>query len=123
MYIADNFLGATPLPSPASYNADQRRGAENSTVAAATKTEGTSPIRIVPPTSTTQAAAVSKSMVEAWDGPESGGKTEMARIVPAERTLKPYGVLMLPHAADGPDTSHSGGMIDEARVRPGQAVD
>ena len=48
------------------------------------------------PPSTLQIGAVSRSMISGATATEPGGSTRIPAVAQAERTLKPYGISMLP---------------------------
>lgn len=89
---------ATPVQNPAQppAEADGRASAD----AAAIKTDPTPDVPLPIPANGTQTALISKSAIPTKE--EDAPKTVTTETSAAERTLKPYGINMLPEKTDAP---------------------
>lgn len=116
MSVYENLRGATPLLPVLHYVADLRPVAD----AAATKSETLPPPTLAlnpfSPPSTAQAGAVTKSAILALRGIDREGNPG---ALPVDRTLKPYGVTMLP----GPPEDHAVNHTDTTPKSGGPALD
>ena len=115
---------AAPAPQPAPRAiADMRPAADAAATARITKPE--LPVAMPTPPATSQVAEVSRSML--GSGVDVDASTRIAPVQMLERTLKPYGISMLPKSAeeaakDARSTQAAHGSRAEA-TRAKEAVD
>jgi hypothetical protein len=104
MSVFENLRGATPLLPVLHYVADLRPVAD----AAATKSETvpspTMALNPFSPPSTAQAGAITKSAILALRGSDREGNPGAMLV---DRTLKPYGVTMLPGPPEDNAVNHT----------------
>jgi hypothetical protein len=110
---------ATPAPRPI---ADMRPTADAAATARITKPE--LPVAMPTPPATSQVAEVSRSMLGA--GVDADSSTKIAPVAMIERTLKPYGISMLPksaeQAADAARTQNAAKQVKDRAPRETEAA-
>jgi hypothetical protein len=74
------------------------------------------------PPATSQVAEVSRSMLRADTGVEGDASDRIAPVAMIERTLKPYGISMLPKSAEEAAAEAIADKSDEAEPAPQDAL-
>ena len=98
MDFSSTMVAAPVLPAGPRYVADMRPAADAAATVRITKPE--LPVAVPTPPANSQVAAVSRSMLGSGKGLELETGSLIAPVTEVERTLKPYGISMLPQSLE-----------------------
>ena len=94
-FAASSMTGSVGLPAPRSVP-DMRPAADAAAIRRDTKPALAVAAELPSPPSTSQIGAVNRSMISGATATEPGANSQMPAVQQVERTLKPYGISMLP---------------------------
>lgn len=101
------------VPAPRAIT-DMRPSADAAATVRITKPE--LPVAVPTPPATSQVAAVSRSMLGSGKGLELGAGSAIAPVTEVERTLKPYGISMLPQSLEQASAAKADAKTDDPAV-------